>query len=330
MSSFDPHAAAPAETDPEAAKWAVRRASGPLTPNEQAAYADWLRRRGTAGADAVSARQAVWDDPALTAALAAASRKVSVRPAAPAPSRRQLLGFAAAAGVAGIVAAPHLVRFVGGLGVEETLIRTVGGERRRIDLTDGSMVEANGDTTLRLRLGPEVRTAEILRGEAFFDVRNDPRAPFDVQAGHTRLSVAESKFNLGLGSGDTVELSVYHGAIAVDRSAPDSGTVLAGQRAYFLRGTLQREESFSPGEGDWRTGWLDVREISLAALAERLSRHSRIPIHVRDDRLARKSVAGRFRIDDPERLLVRLARIHGFRVRRDYGALILEPLNPGI
>jgi transmembrane sensor len=55
-----------------------------------------------------------------------------------------------------------------------------------------------------------------------------------------------------------------------------------------------------------------------------MGRWTPAPIRVADPALGAMTVAGRFRISHPERTLSNLARLHGFQVARERGALVLR------
>src|SRR5262249_15429799 len=63
--------------------------------------------------------------------------------------------------------------------------RTVVGAFRRIPLDDGSTVELNTNTVVRIALTKERREITLIQGEAHFDVESAATRPFIVHAGHT-------------------------------------------------------------------------------------------------------------------------------------------------
>lgn len=84
---------------------------------------------------------------------------------------------------------------------EETLYRTVEvptGERLTLMLADGTQVTLNSETTL---VYPEVferrkRDVKLVRGEAFFDVARNERAPFTVSSEDVTVSVLGTQFDI--------------------------------------------------------------------------------------------------------------------------------------
>ncbi|WP_204309887.1 FecR family protein, partial [Klebsiella michiganensis] len=71
--------------------------------------------------------------------------------------------------------------------------RTAAGERREVALTDGSKMILNGDTRVAMI---DARHAELIEGEALFEVRHDAAHPFIVKTGDVTLEDAGTVFNV--------------------------------------------------------------------------------------------------------------------------------------
>jgi transmembrane sensor len=61
------------------------------------------------------------------------------------------------------------------------------GEQRFIALSDGSSVEINSRSKIRVRYSAHERAVELLEGQALFQVAGDHTRPFIVSAGGTRV-----------------------------------------------------------------------------------------------------------------------------------------------
>lgn len=92
---------------------------------------------------------------------------------------RNLTRFAAAASLVGLGVCLwywHAVRDVYATGV---------GEQRLITLSDGSAIELNAESKIRVRYDGQKREVELLRGEALFSVTHDASRPFFVRTADT-------------------------------------------------------------------------------------------------------------------------------------------------
>ena len=93
---------------------------------------------------------------------------------------------------------------------------TAGAKPRRDTMPDGTVVTLNRGSSLAVveKSGGDKGLTVRLRGEGFFSVTRDPARAFVVQSGMVSVKVLGTSFELK-GSGDTVELVVETGAVAV-------------------------------------------------------------------------------------------------------------------
>jgi transmembrane sensor len=92
------------------------------------------------------------------------------------------------------------------------------GERRSIMLADGSTVDLNARSRLRIEFSGTERRVELLNGQALFQVAKDPRRPFIVRSGEAFVRAVGTQFDVYLkDSGTTV--TVLEGRVAVYSSA---------------------------------------------------------------------------------------------------------------
>ena len=112
--------------------------------------------------------------PALRARRAAARARRWRRPALAVG----LPTAAAAALLAGIyLLLPYALQYL-----RTEVYTTDVGNRRHIELADGSTVELNTDSLLRVRFTDNSRELTLLRGEAAFKAAHNSARPFEVQA----------------------------------------------------------------------------------------------------------------------------------------------------
>jgi len=302
-----------------AAGWVAAREGEGLDPRRFDAW----RRAHPANGDEYARLTALWDDPALTEALQAAERRK-------APSRRKLrLGAALPAGLAAAVAALSLPLAWPALELARAPViehRTSPGQRLTVPLADGSVIDLAGDTWVKIRQTPHRRQVELLRGEAFFAVAHAKDRPFQVLTQDSRVQVVGTRFDVNLTAAGT-ELAVEQGRVRFGprRLMAGSRLIEAGLATALTQAGPTPVERLEPGAaGDWREGWIETHGMSVERLVEEMARWSPTPIRVADPGLGAMTVAGRFRVTSPERTLSNLARLHGFEVRREQGALVLR------
>jgi len=88
------------------------------------------------------------------------------------------------------------------------------GEHRSVTLTDGSTVELNTRTRLRVRFTSTARRVELLEGQALFRVSKDPLRPFSVASGTTDVRAVGTQFDVYRKSNGTT-VTVLEGKVAV-------------------------------------------------------------------------------------------------------------------
>ncbi len=208
--------------------------------------------------------------------------------------------------------------------ISTRMFATRAGERTTVTLADGSTVSFNGATRLRIVYADGQRRAELLAGQAFFDVRHDVSRPFVVRAGASETRVLGTAFDLDL-TRTQVALAVYRGAVGFDPVGTPRGVVVrAGYRSAVRDGVAAAPTRFDPVLPDWRKGWIDTAGMRLDDLVEILDRQGGVRIARPVEPLASTTVFGRFRTDHPDQLLNAIGSGFGFTVTKRRGTLTLE------
>jgi transmembrane sensor len=189
-----------------------------------------------------------------------------------APSRRWFVGGAVAAALALAVGLGTLDR-----GMPAEQIVTAPGERRTLELADGSRVILNGDTQLTID-ADSPRHVELAQGEALFEIRHDESDPFVVVTGETRLVDAGTVFNV-VADGGALEVEVAEGAVIYQ---PDASAIRLdagdGLRRASAGATPVVHKANAEAVGAWQTGELHYDGASLDRIARDLGRNLGRPV----------------------------------------------------
>ncbi|MET4897809.1 FecR domain-containing protein [Sphingomonadaceae bacterium jetA1] len=205
-------------------------------------------------------------------------------------------------------------------------LATRAGEKAAVTLADGSSVRLDGATRVRIVYSAGGRSARLLAGQAFFDVRHDPSRPFVVHAGGADARVLGTAFDLGM-TRRQVSLAVYRGAVGFDPAGSPRGVVVpAGYRSNMRNGVPERPVRFDPSLPDWREGWIDTAGMRLDDLVEVLRREGDTRVVMPGEPLASMQVFGRFRTDRPQQLLRAIGAELGFRVVEEPDGITLKPM----
>jgi len=195
---------------------------------------------------------------------------------------------------------------------------TVAGyERAQLD--DGSTVELNAASAVRVQFTPAERRIELENGEAHFAVAHDTARPFVVSAGDISVRAVGTAFNVRLTGPDTVEVIVTEGKVRIGSSGPASSAaaeaplLAAGERLVLRRQAPPPAAEKVPAEAlrsalAWQSRLADFAEAPLAAVVERFNARSRVQLVLADSELGARPVGGTFALDESEafaRLLTR-------------------------
>ena len=125
-----------------------------------------------------------------------------------------------------VAASALMVALAGGVWWQSArypLYSTDIGERRSITLADGSTVDLNARSKLRVEFSKNERRVELLDGQALFQVAKDKNRPFIVASGEATVRAVGTQFDVyRKDSGTTV--TVLEGRVAVYSTAPQPAT----------------------------------------------------------------------------------------------------------
>lgn len=124
------------------------------------------------------------------------------------------------------------------------LTTTPSREKSKINLTDGTVVTLNSETTLKYPPSFSGPTREVfLSGEAFFEVAKDHEHPFIVHAGKMSIKVLGTAFNVKSYKNDiTSETTLIRGAIEVTLSdRPSDKIILKPNDKFVLKTNIEKK-----------------------------------------------------------------------------------------
>lgn len=196
---------------------------------------------------------------------------------------------------------------------------TTLGERRHVALPDGSVMDLNSRSRLKVRYEKGHRGIELVEGEAMFSVAHDSDRPFVVEAGSGKVTVTGTRFDVRRGLNDT-RVVVEQGTVKVQgQGAPEtefiSLTAGLGTRVD-AQGKVAAAYAVNPAElTAWRSGKLVFNNASLAEVAEEVSRYREKPLTVGDNKVGQLRLTSVFKSDNTDALLKALPTILPVAVR---------------
>ncbi len=203
-------------------------------------------------------------------------------------------------------------QWLGGDSFRQQTYATAVGETRTVALADGSQVQLNTNTELRVSFSREERRAQLLRGEAYFEVARQTARPFSVAAGRANIRVLGTKFNVERNPGNT-RVSVTGGTVAVSEAQaasglrPESVKLKRNQKVSVSATGIGQVGKTSADEAlDWTHGVLVFDRTPLAEALEELNRYLTVPA-VADASVQERPLSGTFELSDPDSTLTAIA-----------------------
>jgi transmembrane sensor len=117
------------------------------------------------------------------------------------------------------------------------------GEQRMVTLLDGSVIELNARSRIKVRYNDHQRSVDLLQGQALFHVAKNPVKPFIVASNGTYVRAVGTQFDVYRKSAGTV-VTVVEGRVAV--KAPSAGADIAPPVGELVTGRRSSESGLAP------------------------------------------------------------------------------------
>lgn len=292
----------------QAVHWLLEIQEGPLDPRRQQAMQQWLaahgeHQRAWEHIQRVNQRLRGLSSPLAHAALNAPRSQ----------GRRQALKLLLLLGAGSAL----------GWGLREhnpltpllADYRTARGQRRQVQLADGSQLQLNTASAVDVRFDAEQRRVRLLEGEILLTAVPDSR-PLLLATAEGVIRTQQARIDVRQRRDDT-QLAVLDGQVEL-HPADWSGAPLLLSRHQQVRFSRQGWDAPRPlesGSGAWTDGMLVAAHMRLADFIDELSRYRRGQLHC-DPQVANLLISGSYPLDDSERILDLLEISLPVRVRR--------------
>ncbi|WP_292106825.1 FecR domain-containing protein [Brevundimonas sp.] len=295
----------------EAAAWHARLGSTVVATSTIEEFFEWRSRPGNA--DAYARVERVWResqgleaDPQIAEALREARGRRNRRPGR---SRRSVV-FGGAAVLTALALVVGGTLWWSGRDVHETAV----GERRDIRLADGSLVNLDTDSRIRVVYGDQERRVELLEGQALFDVRPDPQRPFSVEAAGARVVAVGTVFEVRR-RGERVDVTLVSGRVNVQGGGRGRVQSLEpGQQARVSERRVETRTVDTAVETSWTTGRLIFDNVPLGQAVEEMNRYLADGIVIEDAGIRDQAVSGVFRTGDRDAFVAASSDVLGLAV----------------
>lgn len=285
----------------QAALWAARLDGSELSPDDRAALDAWLAtapdHRALLSAYCQFSANLEQQMP-LLAGIRDQAAEISSEPRH-APSRPwSRWPLWAGATLAAAAAVALVFHFTPPAARVETIVTAVG-QRQNLALADGSSVELNAHTSLRVEFTRTERRVRLASGQAFFTVTPDAARPFFVETPDGTIRVTGTAFDV-LAAPATLHVTVASGKVRVRPLRADPVDLLPGaQLTVDGDNVVQRTLDTSALERAlaWRQGLAIFAGTRLDDALAQLARYHGRTFRAAPE-VAARTVGGRFSLDD--------------------------------
>ncbi len=305
----------------EAAAWIERRESSTWNDAERTEFETWLSK-SVAHTVAFLRAEDVWRRADRLRALGRPERRPISR------SRRAVFAKVGAAGI--------VLTVLGVLGGQFYRAPTLSsyatpiGGREVLTLKDGTRIELNTNTALRVAINRSERKVWLDRGEAFFDVRHNAKLPFVVIARNRRVIDLGTKF-LARTSSARLEVALVEGSARVESDGANkktnSAVLTSGDVAFATDDAVSittKPVATLTKELGWRRGVLIFDRTSLADAVADFNRYNQQQLVIADSALGFKKIDGTFRATDEDAFLEAMHDLVGLSIKRSNGEVIIS------
>ncbi|WP_188590688.1 FecR domain-containing protein, partial [Achromobacter denitrificans] len=193
------------------------------------------------------------------------------------------------------------------------------GERRRMELNDGTQLVLNTASAVDIDYTPRQRLLWLRAGEILLTTGHDPSPvprPFIVQTGQGAIRALGTRF-LVRDEGDSVRVAVFDGAVEIRPASAGSAAILlpAGRQIVFTGRGAGPQAPADESAVSWEQGMLAARNWWLADLVDELARYRRGVLRC-DPAVAGLRVSGAFPLNDVDASLRLLEKTLPVRVSR--------------
>jgi transmembrane sensor len=306
----------------QAATWLLRRNFFDWSEDDQKELDAWLEA-------SPSNRVTYWR---LNAALSRTDRLKALRqpmrrlPSGSKQARPKLARSIAAVALIAVAATGSFLYL--SKGKDETISTALGGHKV-LTLADGSRIELNTSSTVRVHIDGDRRAITLVKGEAFFDVRHDAEHPFTVDAAGQRITDLGTKFVVRDLS-DRVEVALLEGRAHLapldDASKSRQADLVPGDVATATSRSLSVIKAPSEAIAEklsWRSGLLVFHNTTLGEVAHQFNRYNRGKLVI-EGAAADLQVDGTFSANDPQTFTKIAGDILHLRVERRGEDIVLS------
>jgi len=191
---------------------------------------------------------------------------------------------------------------------------------KNLDLPDGSNVVLDAKTEVSIEYFEDKRKVKLQKGNAIFSVAKDRSRPFIIDTNKIRIEVLGTRFEVR-NDNNTLEVSVIEGLVSIQTDTSSIKKELVklskGKKLVYDRKTnkYMLEEINIKSVALWKNEILTFEDISLEDAVSEFSRYKDIDVFL-DDNIKNLTITGVFRIQDFDKFIYSIGKIHSLENRK--------------
>jgi transmembrane sensor len=226
-----------------------------------------------------------------------------------------------------VLAASLVIAILGAIAVWQQLspqrFSSGVGERRTVVLADGSRISLDASSEVLVRYSKDLRTLQLARGRAKFEVAKDRRRPFQVHAADREIVATGTAFSVEIVQKE-VRVVLYQGRVSVEGTGP-SIALAAGQE--LIAPISLAQTSIEPADIArslaWESGELEFVNEPLGSAVERVNRYTVNRVSVGDTAAANVRISGAFTAGDTRAFVEGVTAVTALKAEERDGQVVL-------
>lgn len=190
------------------------------------------------------------------------------------------------------------------------------GERKTIELADGSRLTLNARSAIDIEFSAGQRRVRLREGELQVDVAADAKRPFVVATPQGQVKALGTRFMVRQGTDESLA-SVQQHSVQLDTLGGVQRRIETGQAVSFTTHQIDPQTLTSRSQADWLEGRVELHDEPLSALVDALRPYQTGMLRISPE-AARVRVFGVFPLDNTAHTLSALAQTLPIKVTR-YG-----------
>ncbi|PTT00502.1 hypothetical protein DBR11_09740 [Pedobacter sp. HMWF019] len=208
----------------------------------------------------------------------------------------------------------------------QELVKETTNQVDSVLLSDGSKIILAKNSAVKFpdRFNGKTREISLLSGEAFFKIHRDPKHPFHVAIGHSKVSVLGTSFNINY-SKIKINVSVKTGKVSfLPNSVSRPSILIAGQAISYNLKENTVEKLDGANANAWLTRELHFVDMPLNKVCEELSAYYGVKIVLQETIHTAKKFNANFKESSLEEVLTVLNETYKIQINKSDSLITIK------